>query len=456
VQKLLETVKDQGYELSRSIGIDININQTAEQAPVIKTVNLIILGALAARASDIHLVPDRRSLHVQYRVDGILQENQAIPIAFAPAIISRIKVMCNLDISERRLPQDGSFHIKLDMRGIDFRVAVTPTVFGEKAIMRVLDKGAMMLGLDHLGFEGEVLRPFKQLIHKPNGIILLVGPTGNGKTTTLYSALGVLNTGDKNITTVEDPVEYQIDGLTQIQVNTEIDLTFTKVLRSILRQDPDVILIGEIRDLETTEIAIRAALTGHLVFATLHTNDAAGAVARLMEMGAEPYLIASSLRGTMSQRLVRTICGECKEAIPPSPENLEFLRKHVQGDLSALKLYRGKGCRHCFYTGYRGRTALVELLLVNEDIRSQVMRRSTSSEIQTAAIKNGMKTILQDGLEKALRGITTLDDVLEICEDIEEVSGRAPVKATAKPPEAKPADHRPPPPMTAGRPTNGS
>ena len=428
VEKLLRTVKDQSYELSRSIGLDIDFNNVSEQAPVVKTVNLFLLGALLRRASDIHLVPDRKSLRVNYRIDGVLQENEALPIATAPSIVSRIKVMCNMNISERRLPQDGSFHLKIEGRSIDFRVAVTPTVFGEKVVMRVLDKGAMMLGLDHLGFGGGNLRLFKQLIRRPHGIVLIVGPTGNGKTTTLYSALNALNTGEKNITTVEDPVEYQIEGLTQIQVNSEIDLTFAKVLRSILRQDPDIILVGEIRDLETTEIAVRAALTGHLVFATLHTNNAAGAVARLMEMGAEPYLIASALRGAMSQRLVRTICSECKAPFAPDASTLAFIEKQLGTKPSGSSLFRGKGCRHCFFTGYRGRTVISELLIPDDEIRRRIVSRSTSAEIETAALKAGMKTMLQDGLEKALWGLTTLEDVLEVCEDDEpaQVVGSAP------------------------------
>jgi type IV pilus assembly protein PilB len=419
VERLLRSVKDQGAELSRSIGLDIDIGKVTEEAPVIKSVNLFLLGALLTRASDIHLVPDRKFLHVKYRVDGILQESQALPIEVASAVVSRIKVMCNLDIAEKRLPQDGSFHIRIEGRAIDFRVAITPTVFGEKVIMRVLDKGAMMLGLDHLGFGGESLKTFKQLIHKPNGIVLIVGPTGSGKTTTLYSALNVLNTGVKNITTVEDPVEYQIEGLTQIQVNSEIDLSFTKVLRSILRQDPDIILIGEIRDLETTEIAIRAALTGHLVFATLHTNNAAGAVARLTEMGSAPYLIASSLRCAMSQRLVRSICPECREPVALRSEHAAFFKDQLGLDPAQAQAFRGKGCRHCFFTGFRGRTIISELLVVGEDIRREIVMKAPSSQIEAAALRQGMKTILQDGLEKVARGLTTLEEVLEVCEDVE-------------------------------------
>ena len=418
VERLLAGVQDQGLQLTESLGLDIrNIDQVSEQAPVIKAVNLFLLSALLKRASDIHLVPDRRYMHVKYRIDGVLQESQALPISMAPAVVSRIKIMCKLDIAEKRRPQDGSFHLNIEGREIDFRVAVSPTINGEKVVMRVLDKSAMMLGLDHLGFGGEILHPFKQLIHKPNGIILIVGPTGSGKTTTLYAAMQVLNTGDKNITTVEDPVEYEIPGLTQIQINAEIGLNFATMLRSILRQDPDIVLVGEIRDLETTEIAIRAALTGHLVFATLHTNDAAGAVARLTEMGAEPYLIASSLRCAMSQRLVRTICPKCKEALTPSHEMLGQLKRFTKLHAGDIRIFRGEGCRHCFQTGYRGRTVVAELLVVTEDIRRKIMMRAASSEIQEAALRQGMQTMFGDGMQKVLRGITTLEEVLAVCED---------------------------------------
>jgi len=420
VEKLLAGVQDQGLQLTESLGLDIhNLDQVSEQAPIIKTVNLFLLSALLKRASDIHLVPDRKFMHVKYRIDGVLQESQALPISMAPSVVSRIKIMCRLDIAEKRRPQDGSFHLNIEGREIDFRVAVSPTIKGEKVVMRVLDKSAMMLGLDHLGFGGETLHTFKQLIHKPNGIILIVGPTGSGKTTTLYAALQALNTGDKNITTVEDPVEYEIEGLTQIQVHSEIGLNFATVLRSILRQDPDIVLVGEIRDLETTEIAIRAALTGHLVFATLHTNDAAGAVARLTEMGAEPYLIASSLRCAMSQRLVRTICPKCKEAFEPSPEMLKNLQNHTKLPADEIRIYRGEGCRHCFQTGYRGRTVVSELLVVTEEIRRMIMRQAASADIQSTALGQGMQTMFKDGIQKVLWGISTLEEVLAVCEDVD-------------------------------------
>jgi type IV pilus assembly protein PilB len=419
VEDLLRRVRDEGKELTQQFGLSIqNLDSINDQAPIIKAVNVIIIGALLKRSSDIHLVPDRQFLRVKYRVDGVLQEEQSLSLADSPAIVSRIKIMAKLDIAEKRMPQDGAFQIKIEGREIDFRVATTPTVCGEKVVMRVLDKSGILLGLDHLGFTDEPLRQLKRQIHRPHGIILIVGPTGSGKTTTLYAALNILNTGDKNITTVEDPVEYKIDGLTQIQVHADIGLTFAAALRSLLRQDPDVILLGEIRDLETTEIAVRAALTGHLVFATLHTNDAAGAVARMVEMGAEPYLIASALRCAMSQRLVRNICQHCKEAYEPADELLARLNRPGRPPLkSGTKLWRGKGCRYCFNTGYRGRTVVSEVLVVDEAVRAAIIKGAHSSELHQLAMDAGMTPMYWDGVDKVLNGVTTLEELLEVAED---------------------------------------
>lgn len=420
VENLLKSVRDQGKELSQQFGLNIqSIESVMDQAPIIKAVNLIIIGALLKRASDVHLIPEKQWLRVKYRVDGLLQDEQSLGMADAPAVMSRIKIMAKLDISERRMPQDGSFQIVLEGREIDFRVATTPTIFGEKIVLRVLDKSGIMLGLDHLGFSDAQLRGIKQQIHRPHGIILIVGPTGSGKTTTLYAALNILNNGDKNITTVEDPVEYKIEGLTQIQTHAEIGLDFAAALRSILRQDPDIVLIGEIRDLETTEIAIRAALTGHLVFATLHTNDSASAVARLVEMGAEPYLVASALRCALSQRLVRNICGQCRESYALPPE-LAYRLRDMDGALPppGTRLWRGKGCNYCFNTGYRGRSVVSELLIVDEAIRAKIASKCGSIDIQASALQAGMRPMYQDGVDKVLRGITTLDEILEVAEDI--------------------------------------
>lgn len=419
VENLLKNVRDQGRELTNQIGLNLqSLDAVSEQAPVVKAVNLVIIGALLKRASDIHLVPDKQYLRVKYRVDGVLQEEQVLGISDAPAVVSRIKIMSKLDISEKRLPQDGAFQIRIEGREIDFRVATTPTIFGEKVVMRVLDKSGIMLGLDHLGFGDEALRAMKRQINRPHGIILIVGPTGSGKTTTLYAALNILNDGSRNITTVEDPVEYKIEGLTQIQVHSEIGLDFAAALRSILRQDPDVILLGEVRDLETTEIAIRAALTGHLVFATLHTNDASSAVARLVEMGAEPYLVSSALRCVISQRLVRNICQHCREQFEAPPELLGKLQGPWGLPPAPVMLWRGKGCRYCFNTGYRGRTVISELLVVDDEVRSKVVARASSEEIAKVAVQRGMKSMYWDGVEKVLAGVTTLEEVLEVAEDL--------------------------------------
>jgi type IV pilus assembly protein PilB len=420
VENLLKHVRDQGKELAQQFGFNIqSLESLTDQAPIIKAVNLIIIGALLKRASDIHMVPEKQHLRVKYRVDGVLQEEQVLSMGDAPAVVSRIKIMAKLDIAEKRMPQDGSFQITLEGREIDFRVATAPTIFGEKVVLRVLDKSGILLGLDHLGFGDDQLRDIKRQIRRPHGIILIVGPTGSGKTTTLYAALNILNNGDKNITTVEDPVEYKIEGLTQIQTHAEIGLTFAHALRSILRQDPDVVLIGEIRDLETTEIAIRAALTGHLVFATLHTNDASSAVARLVEMGGEPYLVASALRCALSQRLVRNVCPRCREPHEIPPELMGKLRGPKGPPPPGARIWRGKGCNYCFNTGYRGRTVVSELLVVDEAIRAKIAAKSGSADIQNAAVAAGMRPMYMDGVDKVLRGITTLEEILEVSEDIE-------------------------------------
>ncbi len=417
VRKLLATVSDESFQLTRKLGFDIKgIEEVAAQAPVVRAVNLIILGGLLKRASDIHLMPTRDKLKCLYRVDGILVEDQVFPAIMAPSIISRIKIMAQLNITDKRLPQDGSFHIGIEGREIDFRVAVAPTIHGEKVVLRILDKSAIILGLDHLGISTHNLELLKEAVIKPNGIILVSGPTGSGKTTTLYSALDAINNGEKNITTAENPVEYEIQGITQIQVHSEIGLTFASILRSVLRQDPDVILIGEIRDLETMEIALRASLTGHLVFATVHTNDASSAVTRLLDMGAEPYLITSSLRAVISQRLVRNICTKCSEEYPISRETaLKYFK-----DDKVTKLYRGKGCVYCFNTGYRGRTVISEFLEIKDNIRDMIISRQPSVKIKEAAVAHGMKSMFMDGMDKVKSGITTIEEVLKVSEDADE------------------------------------
>ncbi len=425
VQHMLNTAVDKGVTLTKRLGIEIDnlavpsasVQEENEKSTVVKSVNLILLEAFLRRASDIHIIPTKTFLKVFYRVDGVLQPAQTLPLALAPSVVSRIKVMSKLDIMERRMPQDGSFHIKVENREIDFRVAVTPTINGEKVVLRILDKGVLVVGLDNIGFNPHMLNALKRIIRKTYGIILMSGPTGSGKTTTLYSALQALNTGTKNITTVEDPVEYEIEGVTQIQMHSEIGLNFTYALRSILRQDPDIILVGEIRDLETAEIAIRASLTGHLVFSTIHTNDAPSAVVRLVEMGVPPYLIASSLRAVISQRLVRTLCLRCKkETVPTEDDKKAFL---VTGH-TPHKIFYAPGCRNCFNTGFRGRTVISELLEMNEGIRKLVVEKETASKIKEESIKNGMVTMFEDGVQKILSGVTTLSEVLEVTEMVDQ------------------------------------
>lgn len=417
IDELLESVGDAGVKLTRELGIEIgSIKEIKDQAPVVKAVNLLILQALQLRASDIHIMPMPDEVRIKFRIDGVLQEMQPLPLDYRESIVSRIKIMCELDISEKRLPQDGSFRITIEGQEIDFRVVVTPTVHGEKAVLRVLDRSTVILDMKHLGIERNIIDKYRHNIEKPHGIIIMTGPTGCGKTTTLYSAMKLLNFREKNITTVENPIEYHMNEITQIQVHPEIGLTFAHCLRSILRQDPDIILIGEIRDLETAQIAIRASQTGHLVFATLHTNDAAGAVTRLLDIGVEPFLLASSLRCVLSQRLVRRICPHCKSEFVPDESYLKAFDVVLPDDVSTLAY--GNRCIHCFDTGYCGRIAICELLEVSEEIREGIMERANSQIIRQLAIKNGMMPIKQDGLKKAFNHITTLEEVFaQVSED---------------------------------------
>jgi len=412
IQRLLAGVTDQGVQLTRKMGIEIeSLDEVAEQAPAVKAVNLLILQALQRRASDIHLEFTKQHLLVRYRIDGILQEMQKIPLTLATSIVSRIKIMSRMDITEKRLPQDGSFHTKIEGREIDFRIASNPGYFGEKVVLRILDKGAVVLDLPKLGFSPHDLGIIRKHITRPHGIVILTGPTGSGKTTTLYSAMSSLNAREKNIVTVEDPVEYQLDGITQHQVNADINLTFAVILRSIVRQDPDIIMVGEIRDLETAQIAIRASLTGHLVFSTLHTNDAPSAVERLIDLGAEPALIASTLRCAVAQRLVRTICPKCKEPISYAGADIPGLPPELRkGQINA---FRGKGCRFCFNTGYRGREVVAEVFELNDEIRELITEKRPSPIIRKAALKAGLVSLYDDAISKLLAGHTTLEEILQ-------------------------------------------
>jgi len=386
----------------------------AEKAPIIKLVDMILKQAVDNRASDIHFEPEDEHCYLRYRIDGILYDVPPPPKRLEAAIISRLKIMANLDIAERRLPQDGRFQLKLENREVDFRISTFPTIYGENVAIRVLDKRAVILTLDQLGFLPTVLTKFQALATRPNGIILVTGPTGCGKTTSLYGALRTIDAIQRNVITLEDPVEYRIARIRQSQIDTKAGLTFANGLRSIVRQDPDVIMIGEIRDLETAEIAIHAALTGHLVFSTLHTNDAPGAITRLVDMGVEPFLVASSVIGVLAQRLVRSLCDQCKERYTITPEVLTALqlKESPKGATPA----RTKGCEECKQTGYRGRTGVFELLEMTEAMRELTIHKASSAKLLSQAVRDGMVTLRQAGVTKVLEGITSLEEILRVTE----------------------------------------
>ncbi len=382
-------------------------------APIIKMVNLMLSQAVKDGASDIHIEPTQKRVRIRSRVDGILYDMLSPPKHIQSALISRIKIMADLNIAEKRLPQDGRIEIKIADKSIDIRVSTIPTAFGERVVMRLLDKSNVLLKLKDIGMPEDRLKDFSVLIKSAHGIILVTGPTGSGKTTTLYGALSTINTTDINIITIEDPIEYQLEGIGQIQVNPKIDLTFARGLRSIVRQDPDVILVGEIRDMETAVIAIQSALTGHLVFSTLHTNDAASAVTRLIDMGIEPFLVTSSVIGILAQRLVRVICEGCKEAYTPDAESL--IRIGITPDMiEGRQIYRGRGCPLCLNTGYRGRTGIFELMLLDDNIKNLILKTSDSNAIKRMAVSQGMITLRQDGAEKVLSGVTTIEEVFRV------------------------------------------
>ncbi len=406
-------VPDIQFSAGATEQIDLDqLVESGEEGPVIKVVNLILMQAVKDRASDIHIECLERALRLRYRIDGVLYDYTPPPKNLQAAISSRIKIMANLDIAERRIPQDGRFRIRIQGRDIDLRVSLLPTIHGEKIVMRVLDKGALSARLDDLGMPEDTLDQFRWAIQQPHGMILVTGPTGSGKTTTLYSALQELNKGEVNIITTEDPVEYQLEGINQVQVNSEIGLTFANSLRSILRQDPDIVMVGEIRDHETADIAVKAALTGHLVLSTLHTNDAPGAITRLADMGIEPFLISSSTTMACAQRLVRRICPHCKEEITVPPELARRLRFSDQE--AAATFFRGAGCDRCKHTGYMGRAAVIEVMLINDAVRDAIVREANAAELKKIGLEHGMKTLRMAGLEKARNGITTLEEVLRV------------------------------------------
>lgn len=390
------------------------IAQVAEQAPIIRVASTIINQAIRLGASDVHIEPDRRQVRVRYRVDGVLHEEMTVPKYIQAPLISRFKIMADMNIAERRIPQDGRISVRYENKDFDLRVSCLPTVYGEKIVCRILDKSSVLIGLARLGFSSETMARMEELIIQPNGMVLSTGPTGSGKTTTQYSVLHKINSVEKNIITIEDPVEYQLPGISQVQVHVKAGLTFGTALRSFLRQDPDIIMVGEMRDLETAEIAVEASLTGHLVLSTLHTNDAPSAVIRMVDMGIEPYLISATVIGVLAQRLARKVCQNCKESYEIKGTELRVLGYTPADKDEALTLWRGRGCETCRHTGLKGRLGIYELMTTNDEIAELIVRRAPLADIREAARANGMKTLREDGLQKVLDGITTPDEVRRV------------------------------------------
>ena len=434
ILEFIQTAYEPGSAMSRLVGdlaaeeLDVESEETTEighlrdmarEAPIIQLVNLLVVRAIQLGASDIHLEPFEDTFRVRYRKDGILYEAESPPKGLQAAVLSRLKIMARLDIAERRLPQDGRFRLKVQGHDVDFRVSTLPTLMGESMVIRILDREKVILNLHGLGFPPRELQLFDQLIHKPYGMILVTGPTGSGKTTTLYAALESINSPEKKIITIEDPVEYRLAGVTQMQVKSSIGLTFARGLRHIVRQDPDVVLVGEIRDRETAEIAIHAALTGHLVFSTLHTNDASGAVTRLLEMGIEDFLLASAILGILAQRLVRLICPECRAPLPPGykVEEWRLLRNGIGSEKEPEQLFAGQGCPACAHTGYQGRSGIYEFLIVDDAIRPLILKRADANTLRQTAIAQGMRTMAADGWSKVAQGRTTVEEVLRVTQE---------------------------------------
>ncbi len=417
-KKIIADLQDKEMEvLQEEInGEGTDLLDLANKAPVIRLVNQILYRAVSMRATDIHLQTTETSFRIRYRIDGMLYDMFVLPRKYQPAVISRIKIMSNLDIAEKRIPQDGRTTFKADNQQIDVRVSIIPTFFGESAVLRLLNKASFLFDMEKLGLQGDTYETFNRLIHYDHGIILLTGPTGSGKTTTLYAALSRINKPEIHIVTLEDPVEYNLEGINQINVNTRAGLTFANGLRSILRHDPDIIMVGEIRDQETAEMAIQASLTGHLVFSTLHTNDAPSAITRLLDMGIEPYLIASSLVGVMAQRLVRLNCPECSQPVNWSSSLLADIGI-AEKDLTGADFRQGKGCPRCLGTGYYSRSGIFELLFVDEKIRNLITKEISAGVIKKAALESGMKTLRMDGARKVLKGETTVTEVLRVTQD---------------------------------------
>ncbi len=412
---IMEGMREEDVE---SIDIDLqedvhHLRDMAFEAPIVKLVNMLITRAVESRVSDIHVEPFENNVKVRYRIDGALNELEPLPKRIQAAVISRIKIMSRLNIAERRLPQDGRIRLRVSGRDIDLRVSTMPTIYGESVVMRILDRGSTLVIMDHLGFPESILEKYRKLIIIPYGMLLVTGPTGSGKTTTLYASLREINSPERKIITIEDPIEYQVDGVNQIQVMPKIGLTFANGLRHIVRQDPDIIMVGEIRDLETAEISIHSALTGHLVFSTLHTNDAPGAVTRLLDMGIEGFLVSSSTIGVLAQRLVRLICNSCKTPFVPPQELIDKI-EWLETDVTT---YHGSGCDECRNTGYRGRTGIFELMIMSEEIRQLVLEKVSADRIRQTAISQGMQVLRECGWQKIKQGLTTVEEVLRVTQE---------------------------------------
>jgi general secretion pathway protein E len=419
ISRIIEEIDEGGsaVDLVGEDGEDIDyLKDLASEAPIIKLVNMFMLRAVESRASDIHVEPFEDEMKVRFRVDGVLHDIEALPKRLQPAVVSRIKLIAKLNIAERRLPQDGRIRLKVSEKEIDLRISTVPVLYGESIVIRLLPKEGILMELEGLGFDGGVLSAFNGLIARPNGIVLVTGPTGSGKTTTLYAALNKINSPEEKIITVEDPIEYHLKGINQIQVKPQIGLNFATTIRHIVRQDPDIIMVGEIRDLETAEIAMQAALTGHLVFSTLHTNDSASSITRLLDMKVESFLLASTIRGILAQRLVRAICPSCKTS-DTSLGGVEKLMSLGFGGERPTALYAGRGCEECAFTGYYGRVGIFELLVVDDEIQRMIMKNYETNAIRNYARKHGMKKLLEDGVEKVKSGTTTLDEVLRVTQE---------------------------------------
>ena len=415
IEEVAEELDSQNLDrLVDEVSTSDDLLDVVNRPPVIRLVNDILFRALQLRASDIHVHPYESKIQIRYRIDGILYDTLSLNRNVLPLIISRIKVMAGMDIAERRMPQDGRCSVRLGQREVDLRISTVPTSFGERSVMRLLDKSTGLFTLDELGLCAEDLNKFDSLLNRSHGVIFVTGPTGSGKSTTLYACLNRINSAEKNVITIEDPIEYQLEGISQIQVASKKGMTFATSLRHVLRQDPDVIMVGEVRDIETARMAIQSSLTGHLVFSTLHTNDSAGAVSRLLDLGVEPYLVSSSLIAIIAQRLVRKVCPDCKEPVKPTLNELRELGLDETQPANEGEFFVGTGCEKCFQTGYRGRTGIYEMMLINEEIQNLIYKRESSGTIKRYALDAGLKTLRMDGARKALAGITTISEVLRV------------------------------------------